>query len=89
MNLVRRTGSGAADSVELFGLACTQGERVEAIHAQSVHVAVARKVKPNHDDQVGQDKDGSFEVVALAFAVDVGKQKDAKDDGDHVPLRED
>lgn len=83
-----RTGARATDGVEFFGLAYAQGEGVEAVHAQSVHVAVAREVETNHHDQIGQDENGSFKVVALAFAVDVREQENAKDDGDHIPLRE-
>lgn len=86
--LERRAGTRATDGVEFFGLAYAQGERVEAVHAQSVHVAVAREVETDHDHQIGQDEDGSFEVVTLAFAVDVREQENAKDDGDHIPLGE-
>lgn len=71
-NLECSTGARAADGVEFCGLGCAQGECIEAVHAQSIHVAVARQVEADYHDEVGQDEDGSFEVVALTLAVDVG-----------------
>ena len=70
-DLERGTGARAADGVKFCGLGCAQGECVEAVHAQNVHVAVARQVEADYHDKVGQDEDGSFEVVALTLAIDV------------------
>jgi hypothetical protein len=88
-NLVRHSGSRPANGVEFLGPASTESKSVESIHAHAVHVAVAGKIEPDNDDEIRENEDGSLEVVALAFAIDVRQQEDAQDHGDHVPLGED
>ena len=68
----------------------SQSESVEAVDAHHLNIArVARQVETDHDYEIGQHQDAPLEVVALAFAVDVAEQEHTKDDGHHVPLRED
>jgi hypothetical protein len=50
---------------------------------------VAGEPEARDDDDVGENQDAAFEVVAFALAVHVAQQEDAENDGDHVPLRED
>jgi len=77
LNLVGHTGSGSANSVELLGPTGTQSQSVESIHAHAVHVVVAGQVKADDNHEIRKNEDGSLEVVALAFAIDVRKQEDA------------
>ena len=66
-----------------------ESKRIEPINAHGIHVTVPGEIEADDDDEVGEDKDGSFKVIAFALAVDVGEEEDAEDHGDHVPLRED
>lgn len=72
-----------------LALGAAESKRIEPINAHGIHVTVPGEIEADDDDEVGEDKDGSFKVIAFALAVDVGEEEDAEDHGDHVPLRED
>lgn len=65
------------------------GERVEPVDAHDVHGVVARQIETENHDQVRQNENGAFEIIALSFSVHVRQEENAKNDGDHVPLWED
>ena len=81
--------SCSANSVELVSTACANSQGIKAIHAHAVHINIAWHVEAEDDDKVGENKDGSLEIVALSFTIYVRQQENTKNNGNHVPLRED
>lgn len=67
----------------------SQSKCIEAVNAHHLDITrISCEIETDHDHQVGQHQDASFEVIALALAVYVAEQEDAEDDRHHVPLRE-
>lgn len=66
---------GLTNSVELLRRGGSQSESVEAVDTHALHVAIAREVETNHHDQIGENEDGAFEVVAFSFAVYVRQEE--------------
>jgi hypothetical protein len=68
----------------------TNGKRIVDMYATDSAVGIiAGKPESRNHDNVSEDQDAAFKIVALAFAVHVTQQEDAENDGNHVPLRED
>lgn len=67
----------------------SQRQGIEGINPHHLDISrVASQIETYHDDEVSEHQDAAFEVIAFAFTVDVAEQKDAKNHGNHIPLRE-
>lgn len=44
---------------------------IKPIDTHSVDIIIAREIEPDDNNEIGEDEDQAFEVVAFAFAVDV------------------
>ena len=54
-----------------------------------IQVVESTEIEADHEDEVSQDERAALEVVALAFAIHVGKKEYTENYCHHVPLWED
>lgn len=90
--LISKPAALSPNSFERVGVAnvCTiTAHPVKPGDAKVVRArSIAAEVETDNDNQVAEKQDAALEVVALPLAVHVAKQEDAKNNSDHVPLRE-
>lgn len=74
--------------LELFLHKAAHGQSIVGINAHPIKIVEAREIESYDNDEVWQDEDRAFEIIALALTVHVRQKEHAQNDSDHIPLRE-
>ena len=82
--------SGSPGPSALRSAYCRETAMAEAVDAHHLDITrVSCQIETDHNHEIGEHQNASFEVVALALTIHIAEQEHTENDSHHVPLRED